>query len=157
MTCQLRLLKTYFFFVGQFWACNGSSGPSNSTTYSSWLGNSGGYGFPRPISGSGLRLSRLLPVIVRPTVPACWLFEVWTLSSTVGWRSKSRWVEIRLIVWSRRAAEVSVPDDEVLEAVKMRSISWLGRVFRPEAASVSFLLMARSSEFMVTINRWCNW
>ena len=42
----------YFFFIGQFCGCNGSSFPSNSTTYSSRAGKPGGYGFPPPNSGS---------------------------------------------------------------------------------------------------------
>ncbi len=64
-----------FFFNGQFCACSGSSGPSNSTTYSSRSGNGGGKGLPPPKFGIGLLLC-LVVVRLRmcaPIVLLCWL------------------------------------------------------------------------------------
>jgi hypothetical protein len=67
-----------FFFVGQFCACSGSSWPSNSTTYSSRSGSSGGKGLPAPMLGNGFSVLRRVIVRERrdgtweaPTVPAC--------------------------------------------------------------------------------------
>ena len=144
---------THFFFIGQFWACNGSSGPVNSTTYSSCAGRSGGYGFPRPISGRGLLLSRLLPVRLRPMVPACCDLAVCIRLITVGCLSKSLCVDIRRMTASLRATEPSEDSVEVLDAVWMRSISWLGRT--PEnlsgEASRSFLTISRSASFILAI------
>lgn len=116
-------MNTHFFLSGQFWACNGSSGPTNSTTYSSWAGSSGGYGFPRPISGSGLLLSLLLPVRLLPIVPACWLLAVWIRLRTVGCLSISDWVLNRLTP-SLRTAEPSDDELDVVETVSSLSTSW---------------------------------
>lgn len=60
-----------FRLIGQFCACNGSSTPSNSTTYSSLSGSGGGYGLSAPNGGSAFVLFLLLEVRVAPTVPVC--------------------------------------------------------------------------------------
>lgn len=60
-TSMLALAPRAFCFVEgaylrdmvQFCGCRGSSGPSYSTTYSSFSGRSGGYGFPPPKFGKG--------------------------------------------------------------------------------------------------------
>lgn len=50
---ELTCLPTYFLFMDQLNGCSGSSTPSNSTTYKSQLGSSGGKGFPAPNAGNG--------------------------------------------------------------------------------------------------------
>ena len=93
--------------------------------------------------------------------------------NTVGWRSKSRCVETRLIVVGLRETECSEDDVEVEEAVAILSISWLGRpigvsstswlgrpmgVFakRTGEASRSLLWIWRSVEFiLIRISSQC--
>jgi len=150
--------SSHFFRIGQFCACNGSSGPVNSTTYSSCAGRSGGYGFPSPISGRGRLLSRLLPVRLRPIVPACWLRAVCIRLITVGCLSKSRCVDIRLMARSLRATEPSDDSVEVLDAVGIRSISLLGRVGTmlmnlSGEASRSASTISRSASFILATVR----
>jgi hypothetical protein len=60
-------------------------------------------------------------------VPACCERAVCIRLITVGCLSKSRCVDIRLIALSLRATEPSEDSVEVLDAVGIRSISWLGR------------------------------
>ena len=120
-----------FLRMGQFCECNGSLGPSNSTTYSSRSGSSGGKGFPAPKLGSG-REARLLvrERMPPPTVPPCWLRAVAMRLSAVGCRSRSLDVDTRLMLLRRMAAlppPRSDDVDETDEAVGTRSISLLAR------------------------------
>lgn len=113
-------------------AHNTSSGPSNSTTYSSRSGSGGGYSLPAPKAGNGVLLC-LVAVLLRmeaPTVAECWLFAVCILDRAVGWRSRSGWVGMRLTPIS--ALSIDSPDDDedpeldVLAPVTLReSISLL--------------------------------
>lgn len=62
-----------FFLRGQFCACKGSLGPSNSTTYWSRSGSMGGYSLPPPKPGRGLLDSRVTVRLLKPapTVMFC--------------------------------------------------------------------------------------
>lgn len=96
--------RNSFLFIGQFCGCSGSSLPSNSTTYSSRSGNSGGNGFPAPRFGNGFSVRRREIVRVRrdwtcpaPTVVACWLRCVSIRRMASGSRSVGcRWRMLRL-------------------------------------------------------------
>jgi hypothetical protein len=78
----LSPLSAHFLLKGQFWGCRGSSFPSNSTTYSSLGGRSGGYGFPPPNSGRGLVSA--LDFTLAPTVWICCKRCVSVLRSSIG-------------------------------------------------------------------------
>lgn len=100
--------------MGQFWGCSGSSGPSNSTTYSSLSGSGGGYSLPPPKLGKGFFDSRERRL--RPTVPLCWDLCVSMRLNSVGWRSRSRPVCILDIpISSRKMGAEDAKEDEDVE------------------------------------------
>jgi hypothetical protein len=70
---------------------------------------------------------------------------------TVGCLSKSLCVDIRRMALSLRATDPSEDSVEVLDAVAIRSISWLGRTAENLSgeASRSFLSISRSASFML--------
>jgi hypothetical protein len=74
---------------------------------------------------------------------------------TVGCLSKSLCVDIRLMAPSLRATDPSEDSVEVLDAVAIRSISWLGRTAENLSgeASRSFLSISRSASFMLAAVR----
>lgn len=113
---------TIFFLRGQFWACIGSSGPSNSTTYSSRSGNGGGNGFPAPKLGIGFLEARLL-VRLRtpdPTVCTCCERAVAMRLSSVGWRSRSFCVETRdMLREAREVVRLRVLFEDVVEVEEL--------------------------------------
>lgn len=141
----------HFFFMGQFCGWSGSSGPSNSTTYSSRSGKRGGYSFPPPNFGSGFLDS--LDLRDLPTVPLCCDRCVSIRLKAVGWRSRSRCVFILDIPISSRTIEAD--DDVPVEDVSVESrpgVPWLSLFWagkRSGLASRSAFSKSRSTIFIV--------
>ena len=148
-------MRAYFFFIGQFCGCSGSSGPSNSTTYSSLSGSGGGYSLPPPKLGNGFFDSR--DFRLRPTVPLCCDLCVSMRLSAVGCRSRSRPVCIRdILISSRMTGWEEDEDEDELEAPdSIRSRLPSSRLEignRSGDASVSALSRSRSTASMVAVS-----